>query len=144
MSAGHFKLRVATVRGFRLRRVALAVGGAGVLVLRSNMDSLLGLGREPVHAAIGHGLHSFHTNHLAGSRRQRQGEIAVAAIKLEHVATQTFGAGAGPGQHFFAHFGIGLGDHCDFSRIRFGRGAIRFLIIDGDLRPHKFTGAFIS
>lgn len=33
MSAGHFKLRVATVRGFRLRRVALAVGGAGVLFL---------------------------------------------------------------------------------------------------------------
>jgi len=32
------------------------VGGAGVLVLWTNMDALLGLGREPVHAAIGHAM----------------------------------------------------------------------------------------
>ena len=32
------------------------VGGAGTLVLWLNMDALLGLGREPVHAAIGHAM----------------------------------------------------------------------------------------
>jgi flagellar biosynthesis protein FlhB len=32
------------------------VGGAGVIVLWTNMESLLGLGREPVHAAIGHAM----------------------------------------------------------------------------------------
>lgn len=32
------------------------VGGAGVLVLWLNMEALLGLGREPVHSAIGHAM----------------------------------------------------------------------------------------
>lgn len=32
------------------------VGGAGVLVLWLNMDALLGLGREPIHAAIAHAM----------------------------------------------------------------------------------------
>ncbi|MEO8314459.1 MAG: EscU/YscU/HrcU family type III secretion system export apparatus switch protein, partial [Pseudomonadota bacterium] len=32
------------------------VGLAGVLVLRNNMDQLMGLGSEPIHAAIGHSM----------------------------------------------------------------------------------------
>src|SRR5512139_212562 len=32
------------------------VGGAGALVVWLNMDALMGLGREPVHAAIGHAM----------------------------------------------------------------------------------------
>ncbi len=32
------------------------VGGAGVLVVWLNMEALMGLGREPVHAAIGHAM----------------------------------------------------------------------------------------
>ena len=59
-----------------------------------------------VHGSFRH----FRGQHAPKFARQRQSEIAVAAIKLEHIATQTFGAGAGPGQHFFAHFGIGLGE----------------------------------
>ena len=41
--------------------------------------------------------------------RERQGEIAVAAVKFEQVAAQVLRDITRPAEHFFAHAGVGLG-----------------------------------
>ena len=42
--------------------------------------------------------------------RERQGEIAVAAIKFEQVAAEVLRDITRPAEHFFAHAGVGLGE----------------------------------
>ena len=52
----------------------------------------------------------FRGQHAAEITRQRQGEIAVAAIKLQQIAAQPCRRAAGPIQHFLAHQRIGLAE----------------------------------
>ena len=58
-----------------------------------------------VNGSFGH----FGRQNLTEMLRERQGEIAVAAVKFEQIAAEILCDITRPSEHFFAHAGIGLG-----------------------------------